>query len=576
MKSVVGFPVPAINVCDLTHLEVNVKPFPHVVHEQFIKPEHYRRLAETFPACPPTAEPTGHSLFWGDEGYERLLEEQPAWSALHETFHRQSFIDWAVEQFAPFWRREGCELDLSQARYVPYREDRIDKARTSLRRVELAPEELYVRTDIYQGRAGYGRAIHVDHRRRLVSLLIYMCDSLEGGELLLHTGPKQRWYGAPPTRIAPRHNLMVAFPCSARSHHSVSPVASRDATRNYMQVQISSSVDIWNDRPRDKVESRSRSYSSTRSASTADAPTLLDLEESRAKLLGALEGAEDITFIRGYGNIGDQLIHAGIRRLLGGFDYREVGLQQLYGVSGQLAVVTGGGDWCAPHQILPRYLPRIEGQFERVVVFPSSFDTRVKSVRDALAASRALFFAREHVSYELIRTLCRAELAHDTAFFYDFEPYRRPGRGTLLAFRTDREAVTNSVPPGNLDVSAACDSLDEFLWVIARHERVQTDRAHVLIAAALLGKEVSYAPSSYHKLPAIVASTLRGFNVSTLDGYDFSNTADRPLAPGEEVEQPDPPDAEMRALLDEFIGSRSFRLLSSYWRLKLRASGRRN
>jgi hypothetical protein len=574
MKPVVGFPVPAINLCDLTRLAVNAKPFPHVVHEQFIKPEHYRRLAETFPACPPTAEPTGYSLFWGDEGYERLLEEQPTWSALHKTFHSQSFIDWAVEQFAPFWRREGCELDLSHARYVPYREDRIDKARPSLRRVELAPEELYVRTDIYQGRAGYARAIHVDHRRRLVSMLIYMCDPMEGGELLLHTGPKLHWYGARPRRVAPRHNLMVAFPCAARSHHSVSPVASRDATRNYIQVQISSSVDIWNDRPRDKGEARSRSYPSTRSASTADAPAPLDLEESRARLLGALEGAEDITVIRSHGNIGDQLIHAGMRRLLGGFDYEEIGLQQLYGVSGRLAVVTGGGDWCAPHRNLPRYLPRIEGQFERVVVFPSSFDTTVGSVRAALAASRALFFAREHVSYELIRPLCRAELAHDTAFFYDFEPYRRPGRGTLLAFRTDREAVTNSVPPGNLDLSAACESLDEFLWTIARHERVQTDRAHVMIAAALLGKEVRYAPSSYHKLPAMAASTLRGFNVSPLDGYEFSAAADRPLAPGEEVEQPDAPDAETRALLDEFIGSRSFRLLSSYWRLKRRMRSR--
>ncbi|HEX8337265.1 MAG TPA: hypothetical protein VF621_11090, partial [Pyrinomonadaceae bacterium] len=142
MKPAVGFQVPAEGICDLTRLEVKTRPFPHVVHEQFIRPEHYRRLAETFPACPPTAEPTGYSLFWGDEGYERLLEEQPVWRALHETFHSQRFIDWAVEQFSSIWRREGCRIDLSRARYVPYREDRIDEARPSLRRVEHAPEEL--------------------------------------------------------------------------------------------------------------------------------------------------------------------------------------------------------------------------------------------------------------------------------------------------------------------------------------------------------------------------------------------------------------------------------------------------
>lgn len=346
-------------------------------------------------------------------------------------------------------------------------------------------------------------------------------------------------------------------------------------------MQISSSADIRvqqggrDARPRAEGESESRSNPSAHAAPSAQVPAPLDLEESRARLLGSLEGADDITVIRSHGNIGDQLIHAGMRRLLRGFDYREVGLQQLYGVRGRLALVTGGGAWCAPYHNLPRYLPRIEEQFERVVVFPSSFDTRVESVRDALAATRALVFAREHVSYEMVRPLCRAELAHDTAFFFDFEPYRRPGRGTLLAFRTDREALTKSVPPGNLDLSVACESLDEFLWTIARHERVQTDRAHMMIAAALLGKEVRYAPSSYHKLPALAASSLQGFPVSLLDGVEFPAAGgERPLAPGEEAGPPRAPDAETRLLLDEFIGSRSFRLISFYWRLKRRMRSR--
>lgn len=575
MKVIVGPSESARGVCDLTRLEVKGRPFPHIIHEQFIRPEHYRQLVENFPVCPPTPEPTGYSLFWGDAGYQRLLEEHAAWRSLHQTFHNQRFIDWAAEQFAPFWRESGCAIEPSHARYVPYREDRIDKARPTLRRVEHAPEELYVRMDIYQGRAGYGRAIHVDHRRRLLSMLIYFCDPLEGGELLLHTGPKQHWYGARPKRVAPRHNLMVAFPCSARSHHSVSPVTSQGTPRNYIQVQISSSVDVWDRRGSEAVEPRSRSYPSLRAVSSARSPEPLDLEESRAKLLGSLEGADDITVIRSHGNVGDQLIHAGMRRLLRGCDYREVGLQQLYGARGRLAVVTGGGAWCAPYHNLPRYLPRIEKQFERVVIFPSSFDTRVKSVRESLAASRALVFAREHVSYEQIRTLCRAELAHDTAFFFDFEPYRRTGRETLLAFRTDRESLTNSVPPGNLDLSVVCESLDEFLWLIARHERVQTDRAHVMIAAALLGKEVRYAPSSYHKLPALAASALSGYNVSPLDGYDFSAApGDQTPAAVEEAGQPGAMDAETRQLLDEFINSRSFRLISSYWRLKRRMRSR--
>jgi hypothetical protein len=79
-------------------------------------------------------------------------------------------------------------------------------------------------------------------------MLIYFCDQTEsqmqGGELFLHSddsGPLQR--------IAPRHNLMVAFPCSNKSRHSVSQITSTNAPRNYVQVHISSSVDVWPRQP---------------------------------------------------------------------------------------------------------------------------------------------------------------------------------------------------------------------------------------------------------------------------------------------------------------------------------------
>lgn len=234
----------------------------------------------------------------------------------------------------------------------------------------------------------------------------------------------------------------------------------------------------------------------------------LELEASRGKLLKALAGATDITLIRSFGNIGDQLIYAGTRRLLANIDYREVSLLQLEGVRGQLAVITGGGAWCQPHSHMAQYLRRIEEQFERVVILPSSFDVAEASVRQALTMTKALVFARERVSYEQIRDLCQAALAHDTAFFFDYRPYECTGRGLLTAYRTDREATGLPIPPDNNDISVSCESLDEWLWTIARHELVETDRAHVMIAAALLGKRVYYRASSYHKVPAIAAFAL--------------------------------------------------------------------
>jgi len=511
------------NICDLRHLSVNVDPFPYVTHDHFIRPEYYEQLCQSFPACPPSISPTGFSLYWGDRDYQRLLDTHPVWSALFNTFHSQMFIDWCRDQFAESWQREGCEIDLAKARYVPYCEDRIDKNRTKLRKVKYQPHELWVRMDIYQGHQGYARNIHLDYPRRLVSMLIYLCDHAEnqmtGGELFLHADEEPHHPAS--VHITPRHNLMVAFPCMRRSYHSVSEITSAARPRNYLQVIISSSVDIWSSKASKRILAERRRQwalgyagaeeqnSPARSFSPAHH---LDLETSRAKLLGALAGATDVTLIRTSGNMGDHLIHAGTRRLLAGTAYREVSLLNLDGVRGQLAVIMGGGAWCRAYPYLPKFLPRIERQFERVVVFPSSFEIAERSVRQALARTKALVFARERISYEQIRDLCQADLAHDCALFFDYAPYRGASQDLLLtAYRTDAEAVGRPLPPGNNDIPATCASLDEYLRTISRYQMIETDHAHVIIAAAQLGKQIYYRPSNYHKIPALVEFNLPAY-----------------------------------------------------------------
>jgi GT2 family glycosyltransferase/exopolysaccharide biosynthesis predicted pyruvyltransferase EpsI len=242
-----------------------------------------------------------------------------------------------------------------------------------------------------------------------------------------------------------------------------------------------------------------------------------EVEASRNKLLRAVDGAQDVTFIRGYGNIGDHLIYAGTRRLLAGFSSREVSILGLEGVTGHTALISGGGAWCRPYHDMTQYLPIIESQFDRVVILPSSFDLSEESVRQALAATRALVFAREPISYQQIRSLCRADIAHDCAFFFDYSPFVRAGQGTLIAYRSDNESVTGSLPEGNDDISVSCESLDQWLWTIARHQTVKTDRAHVMIAAALLGKRVDYKASSYHKVPSIAGYALKNYQVFAED-----------------------------------------------------------
>jgi exopolysaccharide biosynthesis predicted pyruvyltransferase EpsI len=237
------------------------------------------------------------------------------------------------------------------------------------------------------------------------------------------------------------------------------------------------------------------------------------VEDSRDALLRAIGEPEDLTFIRLYGNIGDELIYAGARQLLARRFYTEVSVRNLSGVSGHTALVAGGGCWCGPYHDVAAHLPLIEHNFKRVIIMPSSFDVSVPFVSATLAATKALVFARERESFNGICRLCNANIAYDCAFYFDYRPYLRPGKGCLVAYRTDRESAPSVTPEGNHDISRSCSSLDEWLWTIARHATVKTDRAHVMIAAALLGKDVDYCTSSYHKVPSIADYALKSFPV---------------------------------------------------------------
>ena len=224
--------------------DVAPRPFPHVVKDGYLEPDLYRALAGSFPECPPSSGPTGYSYFWGDPEYDQLLAGSEAWRTLFHRFHSDAFIRFVLAQFRDVFARE-LTVDLSKARYVPYLETRADKERPKIAHVEHAPDELFVRMDVAQAHKGYDRGAHLDHRRRAATLLIYFCDADEnqmvGGDLLLH----ERSDGAPVEVVRPRHNRMAMFPCHNGSWHSVAPIVSQVRPRNFIQVTVSSSVDLW-------------------------------------------------------------------------------------------------------------------------------------------------------------------------------------------------------------------------------------------------------------------------------------------------------------------------------------------
>ena len=69
----------------------------------------------------------------------------------------------------------------------------------------------------------------------------------------------------------------------------------------------------------------------------------------------------------------------------------------------------------------------------------------------------------------------------------------------------------------NRDISLDCSSLDEWLWTISHHDLIRTDRAHVIIAAAMFGRRVEYRSSCYHKVPSIVDFSVASSEVTRIE-----------------------------------------------------------
>jgi hypothetical protein len=235
-------------VFELRTGELRPGPFPHVVIEDYLPASVYEEMERTFPTCPPRSGPTGYTSFWGDADYDALMAANPTWKAAFDSFHSQQLVDFGRRQFGQVFADDGCRVDLDAARFVPFRETREDKERRRIAPNGLGPEDVWARMDALQGWKDYVRGPHLDHRRRLFTILIYFTDAesvgMDGGDLVLHdldgSGP-----GAPVAAITPRRNLMAAFPCSPRSYHSVSKILSDGAPRNFIQIQLSSSADAW-------------------------------------------------------------------------------------------------------------------------------------------------------------------------------------------------------------------------------------------------------------------------------------------------------------------------------------------
>ena len=218
------------------------------------------------------------------------------------------------------------------------------------------------------------------------------------------------------------------------------------------------------------------------------------------------------------GNAGDGLIHAGGRQLFKsrGLETREF----VYPVEagGDTLFIYGNGQFFGNYGKCVRSYFHYLDKYKKVIILPSTFDANYEAGINLLAnlPSHVVVFCREKTSYETALACTNATeaiyLDHDLAFSFDFGRWRqRKGSGILSCFRTDSESALGKPTLPSIDVSRYGGRNDAWplLYTISHFREVHTDRTHVGIAAAMLGKKTFLYDNSYHKNRSIYEHSMQ-------------------------------------------------------------------
>jgi exopolysaccharide biosynthesis predicted pyruvyltransferase EpsI len=231
-------------------------------------------------------------------------------------------------------------------------------------------------------------------------------------------------------------------------------------------------------------------------------------------LFMSLRGTE-IVYIANPGNAGDgfisfatmELLHAhGVKFLSRGIDYQGENKIILFG---------GGGNLIEGRYLSMATAVRRNAQLNECYVLPQSSFGFSDLCR--FTEANLTIFCREPISYRGVLAAGgnpeRVHLAHDMTFYLSCfgdritqDPARKPS--ILFALRTDGEATDDVIPLENKDLSLTLEGADWGNRKVAFHSSmlvasqiqqfdvVVTDRLHIAIMSAFLGKKVLLGPNA--------------------------------------------------------------------------------
>lgn len=259
-------------------------------------------------------------------------------------------------------------------------------------------------------------------------------------------------------------------------------------------------------------------------------------------------------YIPNSGNAGDSLIAEASYQFLNDLNISfTLGNMETLVEPGQHVILGGGGNLVAPYPNCRLFLERNIGRFGSLTILPHT----IRAYADIIAAlgDESDIFCRDVKSFDFCSeniTKARVHLCHDMAFYWKCEDTRsilfrrllkncrdstfriRNAKhlyrmlrlrnyivdGELISFRSDLESTRSEVPRYNIDISRefSTESMERgyaaaatfaMMNLVGRASRVMSDRLHVSIMAAILGKEVTIYDNNYGKNGSIFDHSMK-------------------------------------------------------------------
>ena len=250
---------------------------------------------------------------------------------------------------------------------------------------------------------------------------------------------------------------------------------------------------------------------------------------------------EKIKYIPNQGNAGDSLIGFATLQVFDELelDYEICKPTEVF--ENQIILYGGGGSLIRKYESSKKFLLNNHKKND-IIVLPHSFH----DCDDLLAnlSERVVLIAREKISYDYIKSkstyTSKCLLSHDMAFYTkNISKYKNISCvGECNAFRFDDELSADNrhvkLPENNKDISVDFQrpmfmrnwgvpddrntqvkknlsiATDNIFSYLSKFQIVNTNRLHIGIAAALLGKTVNLYRGSYHKIIGIYEFSIAG------------------------------------------------------------------